>query len=213
MKKSSGFLNFFWPLLGTMQAIAAVKAEAVVPITENKSPTDKGEKSENFVIGIARMADISKESLYFKEIEKKLIQMQKALQGKVVALRKEMDVKVKKLQALGKSNVNVKTLESKQAALQKEIAEKNAIIQAEQNKIQNVQQGHMVEILRQLKLIFKSLGEKHGLTFIIDSDAALYYSKDKTTDITEEAITMLNAVKSDVKNKEAEGISTPSVKE
>jgi len=208
MNTRSRFSNYFWPILSTLSIISAVvldKASADNGAktqemgTESSKSQDKSaaSKFDKVVLGVAKMSEISNKSIFFKEVNKKITKMQKAIQGKVQVFQKEIAKKVKSLQSLSKSGVNQKTMKEKQAELQKEIAEKERLIQAEQTNIQNFQQGQMMEIFRQVKLIFKSLGEKYGLTTIVDSESTLYYSKDQTVDVTEEALIMLNSVKNE----------------
>jgi len=193
----SRFFNVVCTAIGALQAcmfsVSASDKAAPVPVPVGPSNSTYAKA----VVGIARLSEISKGSKSFKEIDKKITAMQKALQTKLVSFQKEIAVKIKKLEGLKKSAVNSKVLMEKEKELKQFIAQKEKIIQGEQAKIQGEQQNNMVEIFRQVKLIFRSLGEKYGLTLIIDGEGALFYSPEKTIDLTQEALEQLNAIKTE----------------
>ena len=55
----------------------------------------------------------------------------------------------------------------------------------------------MTEIIRQLKLIIAQLGEKYDCQCVLDSEAMLYYNKESCIDLTEDAIALLNSIRTE----------------
>ena len=146
-----------------------------------------------FQFGIARMQDLSQASVYFQDLQVWVMKKSKSLEKRYVAFRKSLDVKAKKIQALVKSGVNAEKIREKQLALQKEAAAEEKKFQQEQRDIQNFQQGHTMEILRQLRLIFKTVGKKRNLSVVFDADGVLYVDPDQAVDVTVEVLAQLNA--------------------
>ena len=194
MNLRPGFKSFyatFLAMLATFCVKAADSATKVQPTMDTSEP-GSSEKSA-FPFGIARMQDLSQSSLYFQDLQVSVIKKSKALEKRYIAFRKSLDAKVKKIQALVKSGVNAEKIREKQLDLQKEAAGEEKKFQQEQRDIQNFQQGHTMEILRQLRLIFKTVGKKRNLSVVFDADGVLYVDPDQAVDVTAEVLAQLNA--------------------
>ncbi len=146
-----------------------------------------------FQFGVARMQDLSQSSIYFQDLQVWVMKKSKDLEKRYIAFRKSLDAKVRKIQALVKSGVNAEKIKEKQLDLQKEAAAAEKKFQQEQRDIQNFQQGHTMEILRQLRLIFKTVGKKRNLSVVFDADGVLYVDPDQAVDVTAEVLAQLNA--------------------
>lgn len=146
-----------------------------------------------FQFGVARMQDLSQSSIYFQDLQVWFMKKSKRLEKRYLEFRKSLDAKVKKIQALVKSGVNAEKIKEKQLDLQKEAAAEEKKFQQEQRDIQNFQQGHTMEILRQLRLIFKTVGKKRNLSVVFDVDGVLYVDPDQAVDVTAEVLAQLNA--------------------
>lgn len=199
----SRFFNVVCTAFGALQAcmfsVSAGDKAAPAPSSSisTASGSAKSVSEGKALVGIARLAEISKNSRAFIDLNRKLERMQNALKNKIISYQKEIAAEVKKLEGLKKSSVSPKALMDKETKLKALIAQKEQIIQGEQAKIQGEQQKNMLEIFRQVKLIFRSLGEKYALTLIVDGESVLFYSPEKTIDLTQEALERLNAVKTD----------------
>jgi Skp family chaperone for outer membrane proteins len=194
MTSRPGFKSLYTAFLALL-SIFSIKGEDSSP----KVPTvmDKAASGSalngGFQFGIARMQELSQSSLYFQDLQVWVIKKSKNLEKKYIAFRKSLDTKVKKIQALVKSGVNAEKIKEKQLALQKEASAEEKKFQQEQREIQNFQQGHTMEILRQLRLIFKTVGKKRNLNLVFDADGVLYVDPDQAVDVTAEVLAQLNA--------------------
>ena len=174
--------------------VTALQANALTPSADGAQPVAPVSASDfKFIFGIARMADIRQSSLYVKELQNVVMEKGKELEKKYISFRQSLDAKVKKIQALVKSGVNAEKIKEKQMALQKETSIEERKFQQQQMDIQNFHQNHTMEILRQLRLIFKTVGEKRNLSIVFDSDSALYVNLNQAVDVTAEVLAQLNA--------------------
>jgi len=189
-----GFKSFYVTFLALLSCFASNAADSgtkVLPAMDTAAPGPT--QHVGFQFGIARMQDLSQSSLYFQDLQGAVIKKNKALEKRYIAFRKSLDAKVKKIQALVKSGVNAEKIREKQLDLQKEAAGGEKKFQQEHRDIQNFQQGHTMEILRQLRLIFKTVGKKRNLSVIFDADGVLYVDQDQAVDVTAEVLAQLNA--------------------
>jgi len=147
-------------------------------------------------IAIVNMSIISSRSVFMQKINSILTKKREDLQLKIDSFQKEVAEKSKKFQST-LSSLSPQKQQQKREALAKEVGAKEAALQKEQSEIEQFQRSMMTEIIRQLKLIIAQLGEKHDCQSVLDSEAMLYYNKENCIDLTEDAIALLNSIKTD----------------
>jgi Skp family chaperone for outer membrane proteins len=196
MTLRSGFKSLYAAFFGLFSCLVTNAADSDTKVLTAKDTAAPGPAQHvGFQFGIARMQDLSQASLYFQDLQVWVMKKSKSLEKRYIAFRKSLDAKARRIQALVKSgvNANAETIREKQLALQKEAAAEEKKFQLEQREIQNFQQGHTMEILRQLRLIFKTVGKKRNLTVVFDADGVLYVDPDQAVDVTAEVLAQLNA--------------------
>lgn len=190
-----GFKPFCQPLIALFSFMCTAVLLQADDATKTSLPATPAANAlaPNFQFGIARMSDISQASSYFKDLQTLVMEKRKDLEKQYIEFRKKFDTKIKKIQASIKSGVNAEKIKEKQLELQKEGAAAEKKFQQQQQEIQNFQQTHTMDILRLLRLLFKTVGEKHNLSIVFDADGTLYVNMNQAVDVTSEVLAQLNA--------------------